>query len=372
MISSTIIKEAKFLVSKDELTYGEVLDDFYKANKIFILTYSISNKNTELLKAVKQCGENTQVKIISNIPGRWNEYFNNSYAKKAQKNIVIYKNKLNPEKISEKAEIYFCFSNHAKIIMTENIAYVGSSNFSEESSDNFEAGFISRDKSFIEFLENDIFPWIIESSSEYYIDDKLLFLKTAINKSVVMFESIYERFHMNFYSLWDHRGQEQWVYNTTDNSMTINDIEESNEICNKYLELLEEINIIFENNNLVDTGIEDISDLIEVSNNTINSIQRIFYEKLYDLARFNKQDYIDEYINNNSAEAYDENLEYYIEKGMNIADEAFEELAEEVKGDANELLRELESMKNISRLVLNRFNEIPQNMIKIDNTDRRI
>ena len=83
--------------------------------------------------------------------------------------------------------------------MTDNIVYVGSSNFSEESSDNFEAGFISRDKNFIEFLENDIFPWIIESSSEYHIDDKLLFLKIAINKSVVMFESIYEKFHMSFY-----------------------------------------------------------------------------------------------------------------------------------------------------------------------------
>ena len=151
--------------------------------------------------------------------------------------------------------------------------------------------------------------------------------------------------------------------------MSINDIEDSIEICNKYLELLEEINSIFENKNIVEAGIEDINDLIENSNNIVNSIQQIFYERLYDLAIFNKQDYIDEYINNNSAEAYDENLEYYIEEAMDIADEAFEKLAEEVKDDADELLRRLESMKNISRLVLNRFNEIPQNIIKIDNTD---
>ena len=39
------------------------------------------------------------------------------------------KSKLSPQNIAEKAEIYFCFSNHAKIIMTDNIAYVGSSNF---------------------------------------------------------------------------------------------------------------------------------------------------------------------------------------------------------------------------------------------------
>lgn len=84
---------------------------------------------------------------------------------------------------------------------------------------------------------------------------------------------------------------------------------------------------------------------------------------------FNKQDYIDEYINNNSAEAYDENLECYIEKAMDIANEAFEELAEQVKDDADELLEKLECMKEISKLVFSRFNDIPQNIIKIDNTN---
>jgi predicted transposase/invertase (TIGR01784 family) len=79
---------------------------------------------------------------------------------------------LSPEKIAEKAEVYFCFSNHAKIVMTNNIAYIGSSNFSEESADNFESGFISKDADFIEFLEEEIFPWIIESSSEYKTDEE--------------------------------------------------------------------------------------------------------------------------------------------------------------------------------------------------------
>lgn len=368
MILSNSIKEAKFLMSKDELTYREVLDEFSKANKIFILTYNISNNNNELLKALKQCGEHTEVKIISNIPGRWNEYFNENYSERARRNIYIYKNKLNPEKISEKAEVYFCFANHAKIIMTDNIAYVGSANFSEESSNNFEAGFISRDKKFIEFLENDVFPWIIEYSSEYYIDNKLLFLKTAINKSIVMFESIYEKFHMTFYSLWDHRGQEQWVYNTTDNILSLNDIQEANEVCSKYLELLAEVNTVFENKNVINIGVEDITDLIEMSTNIVNSIQKIFYYKIYDLAIFRKQNYIDEYINN-SADAYDEKLDYYIEEAIDIANEAFRELSEKVKCDVDELLEKLECMKEISQLVFNRFNDIPQNIIKIDNTN---
>lgn len=368
MILSSSIKETKFLISKDELTYSEVLDDFSNANKIFILTYNISRDKNYLLKSLKECKENTEIKIISNIPGRWSEYFNNNYSIKAKRNIAVYKNKLNPEQISKKAQVYFCFSNHAKIIMTDNIAYIGSANFSEESAENFESGFITRDKKFINFLENDVFPWIIDYSSEYEIDDKLLFLKTAIYNSVAMFESIYENFYMNFYLLADHRGEEQWYYNTTDNTLSINDLEETSEICKKYLELLEEINNVFQNQNIIDDGIEDISDLIEDANHIVDSIEKIFYEKLYDLALFSKQDYIDNYLNNNSGEAYDENLEYYVEKGMSIADEAFEELAEKVKDDVDDLLQQLCAIKNISRLVVNRFNEIPKNKIKIDNT----
>lgn len=80
-----------------------------------------------------------------------------------------------PQKIADKAEVYFCFSNHAKIIMTDNIAYVGTSNFSEESVENFESSFISRDVDFNEFLQEEAFPWIIDSSGEYKTDEELLF-----------------------------------------------------------------------------------------------------------------------------------------------------------------------------------------------------
>lgn len=90
------------------------------------------------------------------------------------------------QKIADKAEVYFCFSNHAKIIMTDNIAYVGTSNFSEESVENFESSFISRDVDFNEFLQEEAFPWIIDSSGEYKTDEELLFLETAIRKSIAM------------------------------------------------------------------------------------------------------------------------------------------------------------------------------------------
>lgn len=145
MIKSTKIEDAEFVMSKDELTYAEVIEDFEEASSIHILTYNISKDKSDLLKALKKCDEDTEICIVSNIPGRWEKYFGEYYKSKARKNISLYKSKLSPAKIAEKAEVYFCFSNHAKIIMTNNIAYIGSSNFSEESADNFESGFISRD-----------------------------------------------------------------------------------------------------------------------------------------------------------------------------------------------------------------------------------
>ncbi len=368
MILSSRITDVEFLLSKDELTYGKVLDDFTNAKKIYILTYNISKKNDELLKALKDCGESTEIKIISNIPSRWNEYFSENYANLAKRNIAIYKNKLNPQQIAEKAEVYFCFANHAKIIMTDNIVYVGSSNFSEESAENIESGFISRDKNFIEFLEDEVFPWVIGYSSDYNIDNELLFLQAAIQQSIAMFDSIYESYHMKFYFLADHRGQEQWYYNVNEDNISLNDIDKTVELFDNYLELLEHINRIFGLNVVIDEGVDDITDLIDYANQVINNIKEIFSEKLYDLARFNKQDFIDDYMNENLMEAYDEYLDDYMDKSMDAANDAFEELAEGLKDDVDELLEELKYMKDISKNVLKRFNEVPKKLIQIDNT----
>lgn len=210
MIISKRLGDAEFIMSKDELTYSAVIEGFKNASQIHILTYNISKDKNVLLKVLRDCEEDTEICIVSNIPGRWESYFGKTYADKAKRNISLYKSKLSPQKIAEKAEVYFCFSNHAKIIMTDNIAYVGSSNFSEESADNFESGFISRDVDFIEFLQEEVFPWIIDSSSEYKTDEELLFLETAIRKSIAMFEAMHEEYYQMFYLLSDHRGIENW------------------------------------------------------------------------------------------------------------------------------------------------------------------
>lgn len=367
MIVLKKINNAKFVMSKDELTYQEVLDDFATAKSIYILTFNISKKQSELLNALKQCDNNTNICIVSNLPDRWEQYFTPQYANKAKKNIAIYKSKLNPEKIAKKAEVYFCFSNHAKIIMTNNIAYVGSSNFSEESADNFESGFITRDLEFIEFLQEEVFPWIIESSSEYKTDEELLFLKTAIRKSISMFDAIYEKYYLSFYSLSDHRGVERWYYNTTDCMLTLRDVESTKETVQQYLELLERINHIFNLPIFGDLGIDNIDGFIDNACCIYEDINTVFESTIEQLASFSEEDFVEEYLYD-CPDAYDEKLDYYVEKAMSSASSAFGELAENAREDADILLKQLDKMRELAKEIMKRFDELPLDDIRIDNT----
>ncbi|MBI6087487.1 hypothetical protein H8J89_05360 [Clostridium perfringens] len=361
------ISDIKFIAAKDELAYQEVIDDFKNAKKVFVLTYNVSKSKNSLLSAFKECGEDTKVTIISNIPSRWNEYFNSYYAEKARENISIYKNKLNPKDIADKADVYFCFVNHSKIVMTDNIVYIGSSNFSDESSNNIENGFISRDKEFIDFLEEELFPWVIEYSSEYEMDNNLLFLEAAIQKSISMIYGIYEEYYMCFYSLADHRGTERWYYNTTEDLISVDKFEETISILHKYLELLEKVNSIF-NKAMVSNDIDNIDDIIEDSNKIVRRIEDLCNIELHELASFNRQSYIDDYLNEYYAEAYDENLDYYVDAAIDKANEAFYDISIESHKMVDELLGEFDKMKKISNDVLERFKSIPKALLKIDNT----
>lgn len=254
--------------------------------------------------------------------------------------------------------------------MTNNIAYIGLSNFSEESADNFESGFISKDADFIEFLEEEIFPWIIESSSEYKTDEEILFLELAIRKSIAMFEEMYEEYLQTFYLLSDHRGIERWYYNTTDATLSIKEMEKTEEICYQYVDLLKNVNKIFNMRVFSKEGINNLDDVIEKVENIIANIKNLFCGNIEELAKYDGQGIVDEYINQHYADAYDENLEYYIEHAIDIANEAFAELAEDAKDEADNLLEEIKNLGEISKTVLMLFKRLPLEKIKIDNTKK--
>ena len=75
---------------------------------------------------------------------------------------------LNPQNYGMRLNPFFTFSNHAKVVMTDNIVYWGSSNFSDESKKNIECGTISTDKELIKYLKEELFPSIQQEGVPYY------------------------------------------------------------------------------------------------------------------------------------------------------------------------------------------------------------
>lgn len=161
--------ETEFIFSKDEVCFQRVLDLFDSAKLINVVTFSISTKENILMDSILQATKKgIPVKIIANIPGRFEQYFSERSKHISKKKINDYLAILNPEKYNYLLKTYFNFESHAKIIMTDKIAYVGSANFSDESNNNYEAGIISKDPAFIIYLLNKVIPELERSSLNYY------------------------------------------------------------------------------------------------------------------------------------------------------------------------------------------------------------
>jgi cell division septum initiation protein DivIVA len=94
----------------------------------------------------------------------------------------------------------------------------------------------------------------------------------------------------------------------------------------------------------------------------------LFSGNVYDLAKFDEQDFVDEYLSECYAEAYDEKLDYYVDKAMSAASNAFAELAEDAKDEADMLLKRIEELETLAKKVLKLFKSLPLNDIRIDNT----
>lgn len=163
------IKDAEFIFSKECLGFQSVIESFENAVYINVVTYSLSARDDFLIELLhKATNDGIPVKIITNIPGRFNEYFSERNKENSKKIINAYLNKLNPNKFHQLLSTWFNFSNHSKIVMTDQIAYVGSANYSNLSGENYESGIISRDNGFINHLVGKVIPEIESTSLNYF------------------------------------------------------------------------------------------------------------------------------------------------------------------------------------------------------------
>ena len=188
-----ITDDSEILLSQNECGYVKVLNDFSNTKRISIVTYNISNKDIELIEKLREL-KNVKIDLITNIPNRWDKYFKDNYLKRASNSIQKYLDILNPDKFESEISIYFNFSNHSKIVATDNHAYIGSANYSSESSNNFESGILISDSNLVAQVHEKFVAEIIAQSTEYFgqdiLNDLIVFVDNFLSE-IELFDELY-------------------------------------------------------------------------------------------------------------------------------------------------------------------------------------
>jgi phosphatidylserine/phosphatidylglycerophosphate/cardiolipin synthase-like enzyme len=119
------------VIAKGEHGYQPVLDAFAVASQVTVVTFNISKKaDGKLNRALEALAEHVDLRVVTNVPNRFASYWGATPRTRARETIQAYLKNLNPASFDENAQAYFNFDNHAKLVATNDIAYIGSANFS--------------------------------------------------------------------------------------------------------------------------------------------------------------------------------------------------------------------------------------------------
>jgi len=175
-IISNIMGE--LILSYQENGYQEVLDTFTESDYINIATFNINSfiNNSYLIHGLREIDVSTPVTLILNVPE--GDYYHRR---------INYILRLLERERFGNLNVYFNFSNHAKLIMTNKIAYIGSQNFSDASRNNYELGVLVRELEQVQKIDSEIFGElknnsVLYSTSEYNV--RMEELSSLLNGSI--------------------------------------------------------------------------------------------------------------------------------------------------------------------------------------------
>lgn len=369
----------KFIYTKNELAYQEVLDDFQNASEITIVTYDISTKREELIDALKKkTKKSCVINVITNIPNRWEKYY--GYNKenvernrtRAKRTINLYLSKLKPESLGKIASVYFDFSNHGKIIMTDNIVYIGSANYSEESAKNVEFGFISQDKSLIDYINSFILPDIRSTAVPYYEYDYTSLLLEA-NMLLAAIHAAKNELYEETHRFYDDIEGHGYYYASTEATLSVETLDKivqlTKESCRIARDIYNAVAVVTLGN---DEELDSVSDIYEELRSICAKIEKTrCCDTLINLSEFDSEDYINQQLQDKYAmEAYEENLENCIEDASEDMREVVSDLSSAAQADIETLLAQIQEQCNIYSAIIEklRVKELKKVNSTIDNT----
>lgn len=343
------MNDARFIMTQDEIGYQEVLEDFTNANYILIVTFNISEKKFTLINYLHNVTPNTVIDIFTNIPQRYSNYFSDGARYNAKKKIRVYINRLDPEKFGSIVNSHFCFNNHSKIIMTENIAYIGSANFSDESMNNFESGILTRDKSTIMFIKEEIVPFLEEDSVSYYSNHFSQY-KVMLSLLYSKLINMQEKFHEATHNFADFAGKEFEYFSINEYSFGLGLLEELDNCLNDFKLFYKDLQSELETD---EEWPDDIKNIVSEMDLTYIINLYGYDTNIYQLADFDEEEYQQNFFNDYLAEAYDEYLGVYQERAAQAANDKKSELQDSAKDDILELAREINTLREKSEEILN-------------------
>ncbi|MCP1312492.1 phospholipase D-like domain-containing protein [Paenibacillus tyrfis] len=349
--------EIDIVTSKGEYNFQEVLDDFPNAGSIFVTTYNISAHRNKLIRALEEATEHADVRIITNIPTRHDQYFGNAPRERASQSIERYTQRLDPSKI-ENLATSFNFSNHSKVIMTENIAYIGSANFSDESDQSRETGFLVRSQDLVKVISENLLPILINEGIPYFgsmLDDKKILLSFLLSK----LEGVASSIRDGLFTFVGHPLEDQEVYNIHDPYLRKSDLE-------GLLEVLDEIEGELDNEFREVAGLEHVVDLIDID--SINAISALcdYDTPIHELAEFDSVEYASDLLSEQMV--HNEDMNDASQDAVDSAAEKHYDLAVAAEGPVKELYEYLEQVKNSFQVAVNEIMRLEVQQATIDNT----
>lgn len=361
----------RFVSFEGELNYKEVLKDFPTAKTIRILTYNISNnwKRDALLDALRT--SSADVQIITNVPSRMDEYYDSDAGRRkrysARKNINIYISKLNPSNFTDRFIPFFCVNNHAKIIGTENIVYIGSANYSNESADSIETGVLIEDRNFIRKLYTQFFDKVKEGSLSYYDENFSAFRLFAL--------SLYAKFKHHLHKLLADLYTDYERSNLTVADTIFLDISYLHALYQD-IEEFEALCVVADNT--YDDENDEYNDAMEELKKRLDSIETDWLKEvvsddgsLFRLVNYNVEQEAQAIIQTKYAfEAYDEYFDHYAEVALQRAIDIYSYLHDCFTEEANAFLEEIKKILGILELAISFTSKWKATKInpKIDNT----
>lgn len=367
----------QFVIGQDEYTYQEVLDDFEKADFIGILTYNITADNSHLLDKVKRaCKTGTSAVVITSIPNYFKSYWGNA-AQKAKDNMDAYIRALNPEKYDDMLTPYFHLSNHAKIVMTNNVLYWGSGNYSDASGKNVECGTISRDPELIAYVWDTLLPKLADESVPYY-SPKTIQAAADMKKAAKLCKKVKEKVSEEMFYPWsdyDTGFKEVWIFQAENAGYAARIFRRFVEEIQKYEDSLNVIQEVTEYHVFADNPPAELCQLTEIYNSFCSTYGKMkeniemLYDDIDEIAHYSTDDEFDRILNEDyGMVAYEEELDYYVKKAMEEAHYGYSELAEAAEPTIKDILEQIKKMEDYFSDIYKALRQTLNTLGRINNT----